>query len=343
MTTSCVVWADGPDDTGDPGEFGVLDALTGLTLRRVAKPGLSGTRSTLNSRVAHLDASLSNHGWYRFLRIGSGIFVAKRVFGLSAEGAFWATFTLPWLVLGLVSALSGVAALFGVDADDQLRTKISDAASQVMTPEATKTFITPLVDQVLKGSAGISVLGFVVALWSGSRIFSTIVEGATLINSAPKRSYVGTRGLALAVYLLGLLSLALVALCVVRWPLFWSGLFGVEPEESSAVDDVAFGLASVLATTSMMYLANPCRATWRAAAPGGAFAVLVWWLGSWGLQIYLDWLFRDGSLYGAVAAPIAVMLWIFVSTLAVFLGMTLNAAFADFRKSASPGRADCPE
>ncbi|MCH9816071.1 MAG: YihY/virulence factor BrkB family protein, partial [Actinomycetia bacterium] len=82
---------------------------------------------------------------------------------------------------------------------------------------------------------------------------------------------------------------------------------------------------------TMMWLANPRRRKWWFALPGGTLTMLLWLLGSLGLQLYLAWLLRAGSVYGAIAAPIAVMLWILVTTLAIFVGVTLNAAILLYR------------
>jgi membrane protein len=262
------------------------------------------------------------------------LFAQRRAFGFSAEAAFWATFTLPWLLLGGVSAVSNVAVAAGENRDADIEALVLDAASSVLTPQTVEAYVEPLLDEVVAGSTGITIIGFLVAVWSGSRVFATFVEGSTVINGSPKRNYLETRGLALAIYGLGLLSLAALVFSILKWTDAWKTALGILPGGISFwFVLVGFGL-SALAATTMMYLANPRRTNWRYALPGGILGLLIWLGGSWGLQIYITWLLRDGTLYAAIAAPIAVMLWIFVATLAMFVGITLNAAtllFLDVR------------
>lgn len=264
--------------------------------------------------------------WFRFLVSAGTLFSQRRVFGLSAEAAFWATFTLPWLVLGLASATAGVASWFGDDVTDQVRQTVLNAASRVLTQESIDTALEPVLDAALTGSAGLTVVGLVAALWSGSRIFATFVEGSQVLNGRPPGGYVRTRGTALAIYALGLLGIAFVVGSIVLIPAAWAGLVGIAPGAGDLVLLVAGLPLLVVAMATLMFLADPNRTGWRNELPGGALSVLVWVAGSWGLSLYLRWVFQAESFYGAVAAPIAIMLWVLVSVLAVFVGMTCNAA-----------------
>lgn len=273
---------------------------------------------------------MQRFGPVRFVGTFVILFTQRRAFGFSAEAAFWGTFTLPWLFLGGVSAVSNVAAAAGENIDDDIEQVVLDTTSQVLTPEAVDSYIKPLLDEVVTGSTGLTVLGFIAALWSGSRVFATFVEGSTVINGSPKRNYLETRGLALTIYLLGLIGLAIVVFSVVKWPDAWKAALGILPGGLALWIVLLLLAMSVLAATLMMWLANPRRTKVLYATPGGTVGLILWLAGSWGLQVYLTWLLREGSLYGAIAAPIAVMLWIFVTTLAMFIGITLNAAILLF-------------
>lgn len=265
-------------------------------------------------------------GVVRFVGTFAILFSHRRAFGFSAEAAFWATFTLPWLFLGGVSAVSNVAAVAGENIDDDIEQVVLDAAGRVLTPEAVDSFITPLLDEVVTGSTGLTIIGFIAALWSGSRVFATFVEGSAVINGSPKRNYLETRGLALTIYVLGLIGLGLLVFSIVKWPEAWQIALGILPGGLSVWLVLSILGLSAVAATLTMWLANPRRTKLWFAVPGGLLGLLIWLAGSWGLQAYMAWLLRDGTLYGAIAAPIAVMLWILVATLAMFVGITVNAA-----------------
>lgn len=269
---------------------------------------------------------------FRFLVSFGMLFGHRRVFGLSAEAAFWATFTLPWLVLGLVSATAGVANLLGEDKTSDVEDAILRAASRVLTQESIDQFLRPLINSVLQGSTGLTILGLVAALWSGSRVFATFVEGSLIINGMPPRGYVKTRGLALAIYVLGLASIGAVAFTVFTWPEAWSSVVGIAPGPNVVYWVVLALVIQTMVLTTILFLADPDRNRWRTEIPGGLLALGVWLLGSYGLSIYLQWLLGAGSIYGAIAAPIAIMLWMFVSVLSIFVGLTLNATLRMSRR-----------
>lgn len=282
-------------------------------------------RERLQSRVGPAYARLAGQGWFRLALSAGTLFSQRRVLGLSAEAAFWATFTLPWLIMGLVAAVAQVAAWLGSDVTQQLRSALIDAGSQVLTEQSVDEFLIPLIDSTLQGSATLTVVGFLVALWSGSRIFATFVQGSEILNGRLPASYVHTRGIALAIYVLGLVGVSLLVVSIIQLPQLWAALVGLTPG-SGQLGAVLIALpAFVVAITTMLFLADPKRTRWRFEIPGGVLAVALWLAGSWGLSLYFQWLFRAGSVYGAIGAPIAVMLWALVSVLAVFVGITCNA------------------
>ena len=264
--------------------------------------------------------------WLRCLMTMGALFSQRRVFGLSAEAAFWATFTLPWLVLGVLTSTAGVANFFGDDATNEVRADTIAATSTVLNQQAMSDYMEPLIDSVLKGSTGLSLLGMLVALWSGSRIFATFVEGSLILAGRPNYNYFRTRGIALVIYALGLVVMAIMAVSIFSFPDVWSTMLGIAPGPNVAWAMATGFVFMCLTLTTVLFIADPFRVHWIKYLPGGCLSVCVWLLASWGLQIYLRWWFQEGSIYGAVAAPIAVMLWVFVSVLAVFIGMTFNAA-----------------
>lgn len=286
----------------------------------------------LRLRLQSVVQRLSRATSFRFIRSAVLLFSARRCFGMSAEAAFWAIFTLPFLVLGLVAATAGVAQLVGEDVTQQVRQTIIDGASRVLTPAAVNEFLVPLLDGVMDGSSGLTIVGFLAALWSGSRIFATFAEGSVAIHGLPVRSYIKTRALALVSYGIGLLAVAIIVASIVLFPEPWSILVGLAPGGGRPLILLLVFLFLVTAATSMMYIVNPIQGRWRTELPGGALSVVIWLVGSLGLQLYFAWLFRSGSIYGAIASLVAVLVWALVTTTAVFVGMTLNQTIVMARR-----------
>ena len=77
--------------------------------------------------------------------------------------------------------------------------------------------------------------------------------------------------------------------------------------------------------TSLYHVSVPVRTPWRRDLPGAAVALVIWIVGSVLLRIYLDTSVDSTSAYGSLAAPIAVLFWLYVTALAVLIGAGLNA------------------
>jgi membrane protein len=60
--------------------------------------------------------------------------------------------------------------------------------------------------------------------------------------------------------------------------------------------------------------------------PGSLVALGMWVLGSFLLRIYLAATIEGATIYGSLAAAVAVLLWIGVSAFAVLVGAAVNAA-----------------
>jgi membrane protein len=78
---------------------------------------------------------------------------------------------------------------------------------------------------------------------------------------------------------------------------------------------------------TLYHVSIPVRTRWRVNLPGAAFALAVWLLGSFLLREFLTVTAADSkSIYGPLAAPIAVLLWLYILSIAVLVGAALNAA-----------------
>ena len=83
---------------------------------------------------------------------------------------------------------------------------------------------------------------------------------------------------------------------------------------------------SVAFLTTLYHVSVPVRSRWGEDVPGALVALLMWLLGSFLLRIYLTHAVEGPTLYGSLAAPVAVLLWIGVSAFAVLVGAAVNAS-----------------
>jgi len=263
-------------------------------------------------------------------RLTVGVFNAclrYRVTGLAAEAAFFALLSLPPLVLGLIASLSYFAEVVGDQTVDRVTEAILDLTSTVLTPDAIADMVIPTLEGSLQdGRGGIISIGFVLALWSGSRALNVFIDTITIMYGlGGHRGIIKTRALSFSLYVVGLV------LGIVAVPLLLAGptLVGrILPESLTFLTVVYWPLVILLSVaflTTLYHLSVPVRTSWASDLPGAAVALLIWILGGVALRETLNFALGGSSLYGPLTAPIALLLWLFVTALAVLVGAALNA------------------
>lgn len=251
-----------------------------------------------------------------------------RVTGLAAEAAFFVLMSLPPLLLGLVGALGYVDSVIGTDTIDHIQQNIVQASATVLSDKGVNQLVLPLVDDVFHGRRpDLISLGFLIALWSGSRAVNVFVETITIMYGLEgRRGIVRTRLLALLLYVIALVMGALVLPLLVVGP---DAVVHWMPFGEAAVQVLYWPvvlLVSVAFLTTLYQVSVPVRSPWYEDVPGALVALLMWVVGSFLLRIYLTHTVEGPTIYGSLAAPVAVLLWIGVSAFAVLVGAAVNAA-----------------
>jgi membrane protein len=220
----------------------------------------------------------------------------------------------------------------GADNLNHLQSSIEKALAHVIVPSAVHSTIAPALHRILFGGrADVVSISFVVSLWTGSSAMATYVNTITIAYGLRQhRGAVRSRLLALRLYV----SFVLVTIVLLPSLVLGPGrLEDAFPDRwhnvvHNVVDigywPVLLGLSlSLLAT--LYHQALPVRIPWRRALPGAALAVLVWVVGSIFLRDWLDFAFRKTATYGPLSAPVAVLLFLYLTALAILLGAELNA------------------
>jgi membrane protein len=79
---------------------------------------------------------------------------------------------------------------------------------------------------------------------------------------------------------------------------------------------------------TLYHVSVPVRTNWTFNLPGATFSLVAWIVGSYVLRYILTVTATDSkSIYGPLAAPIAVLLWLYIVAIAVLIGAAVNAAF----------------
>ncbi|WP_072687748.1 YihY/virulence factor BrkB family protein [Rhodococcus marinonascens] len=259
------------------------------------------------------------------------------IFGKSATAAFWQTLSLPPLLLGLLGMLGYVGGWFGPDTVGIIQSKIITFSGTVFSESVVEQIIRPTLSDVLeRGRLQIVSLSFLLSLWAGSSAISTFVDSIVEAHGQQEaRHPVWQRLFALLLYvmflILAVFTLPLVALgptLVIKvLPEAWRAI-GSEMVATFYYPGV--GLLLIIGLTTLYKVALPRSLPWHRLL-GGALVAGAFFLGaSISLRWYLTWLTGTGYTYGALAAPIAFLLFTFFLGFAVVLGAEFNATIQEF-------------
>ncbi|MEV7699205.1 YihY/virulence factor BrkB family protein [Streptomyces sp. NPDC086779] len=279
------------------------------------------------ARVLYRNVSKRQMAW-QLLKDTLNSCIEYRILGLAAEAAFFTLLSLPPLLLGLIGLLGYVDDWTSTTTVASIERNILGAVQTVLSERGVNDIAKPLIADVTTGARpDVISLGFAIALWSGSRAVNVFIDTITVMYGLDgHRGIVKTRLLAFLLYVVALLLGAVVLPLLVVGP-------------DRVVEFVPWGtevlavmywplviLLSIAFLTTLYHVSVPVRSPWIEDVPGALVALGMWVLGSFLLRIYLTSTVEGPTIYGSLAAPIAVLLWIGISAFAVLVGAAVNAA-----------------
>jgi membrane protein len=242
------------------------------------------------------------------------------IFAESAQAAFWSALSLPPLLLGLLGSLAYIAHW------------LISAASSFFSRNVVNEIITPTVTDIMAGARGEVVsLGFVISLWAGSSAVSAFVDSTVEAHGqTPLRHPVKQRFLALGIYVVMLVVAIVVLPLLALGPQKFARLI---PDSWDNVLQYGYypvlGLALVIIVTALYRVSLPHPLPTHRLVLGAVLATVVFLIASYFLRAYLQWITSTGYTYGALATPIAFLLFAFFLGFAVVIGAELNNAIQE--------------
>lgn len=259
-----------------------------------------------------------------------GSCLRHRVTGLAAEAAFFAVLSIPPLIFALTGGIGFISDRFSRAQVADFRDGLIAVSSRALTDNAVDRIIVPTIDDVLRGPRyDVISVGFVLALWSGSRALNVFVDTITIMHGlGGHRGIIRTRALSFVLYVMAMVTGA------VAIPLILAGPTLVESWLPSRLDFLVRFYWPVVLVLCIFFLATlyhvsvPVRTKWSFNLPGATFSLACWIVGSFVLRFVLTSTAAESrSIYGPLAAPIAVLLWLYIVALAVLVGAAVNASF----------------
>lgn len=280
----------------------------------------------------HLPARPSRHHVWRIAKRTLGKSWDDSIFAESAQAAFWCALSLPPLLLGMLGSLAYIAPLFGADTLPTIQSRLISTAANLFSDNVVNEIIAPTVSDIVAGARGEVVsLGFVISLWAGSSAVSAFVDSVVEAHDQTElRHPVRQRFYALGLYVVMLVFIIATAPLLAigpmkvadhipeSWQYFLS--YGYYPV-------LVIGLATAVTFLYRVSLPRPLPS--HRLIYGSVLAAVVFLVATLGLRVYLTWITATGYTYGALATPIAFLLFAFFLGFAIMMGAELNAAIQE--------------
>ncbi len=276
-------------------------------------------------RFARRPSDIPWAGWRQvILRTGRAV-ITDRMSLCAAGCAFYAT-------LALFPAISMLVSIYGL-AFDPATVGPHLAVLRDLLPPTAYQLIADRVQMLVSKPAGTLTfslaLSFMVALWSASTGTKSILGALNLAyEERERRGFLRFQLTALGMTLGGVLAAVVGLGALVLVPAL-AAVVGVTAYASVIARVVSLGalVLFVLLSLSLLYRFGPSRraASWHWLTPGSILATVLWLAASAALSFYVQHLATYDATYGPLGAVVGVMMWFYVSALAVLVGAELNA------------------
>jgi membrane protein len=248
----------------------------------------------------------------------------------------WAASLTYYGLLALFPALIALVSIVGLVGDPKSTTDtITEIVTKIGPESAADTFSGP-IEQVTqsRGTAGFAlVAGILVALWSASSYVGAFIRASNAIyETSEGRPFWKLRPLQILVTLVMVLLFAVIALgLVLTGPIVEAVAepIGVSSAAVSAWDIAKWPVlvALFVLLIDVLYYASPNvkQRGFKWVTPGALVALVVWIVASIAFAFYVANFGSYNKTYGSLASVVVVLIWFWITNLAILFGHELNA------------------
>lgn len=249
------------------------------------------------------------------------------VFDVAAGLAFW------WM-LSMVPLLMTVVALLSLLRLPSLLPQLLGVLA-ILVPASSLSMVERMAGNLLQPHRGVLSFGIISYVWSSTGGFASLISALNVAYDVTlTRSWLRDRLQALILTFTsgGLLSISLLALLAgPHFGHFLREIFLIPPAFERMWPAIRFTtvfVAFVLGLELVYFLGPNMRQRFTSTLPGAVFAIALWFTGSAGLSFYLNHLAHYSRMYGGMGAVIGLMLWVYLTSLAILIGAETNAELA---------------
>lgn len=245
----------------------------------------------------------------------------------------WAAALTYYGVLSIFPALLALVSVLGLLGSSTIKPLIDNLGS--LAPGAARDILNSMLTQLQssQGKAGLAlIIGIAVALWSASGYIAAFMRASNAVydigEGRPVWKTLPTR---LAITLVVIVLLAAMAVGVI-----FTGTLAKKAGEVLGVGDTAITVWNIAKwpvlillfslVLALLYWASPnVKRGFRWVSPGSILAVVIWIIASALFALYVANFSSYDKTYGSLAAVIIFLIWLWISNIAILLGLEFNA------------------
>jgi membrane protein len=290
----------------------------------------AGSGDAVAERAPDRPTELSRRSWWGVLKRTVKEFQEDNLTDWAASLTYYAVLSIFPALLAVVSLLG----LFGQSATKPLTDNLS-ALAPGPAQQIIDTVLSAL--QSSQRAAGIAtVIGVAVALWSASSYVAAFMRAANVMYEMPEgRPIWKTLPLRLAITTILVILMAAGAVAVV----FTGGLadqagklLGIGQTALTVWSIAKWPVLVIMVTLvlALLYWAAPnvAHPGFRWITPGSILAVATWIIASAGFGFYVANFGSYSKTYAAMAGVIVFLIWLWITNIAVLLGVEFDAELA---------------
>ena len=237
-----------------------------------------------------------------------------------------------YFLFALFPALLFLTSLLGMLPLQGLMERLIAYAQQAMPGDAASIVQRTLTEIQAGARGGLLSFGALAALWAGSNGMASVI---TALNAAygveDPRPWWKRRLLSIALTFGFALFIISALVLIVFGPrigetvasqLGLGGLFTLTWNILNVPVVIFFVLVGI---ALVYYFAPATKQHWRWVTPGSVVGLVLWLAMSYGLRVYVSHFADYGATYGSIGGVILLMLWLYLTGVALLVGAEINA------------------
>jgi membrane protein len=283
------------------------------------------TKKREHGRKAGRPREIPTSGWGDVLRRVNTRLGKDHISIVAAGVAFYG-------MLAIFPALAALVSIYALVADPaDIQNQMS--AVQGAVPEEVYSIITRQLQQIAGQSSGALGVGVVIsilfALWSAAKGTKSLIIALNIAyNEDEKRGFIRLNAVALLLTLAAVLFVIVTLGLIAALPALLGNL-GLPSSMEILVSLARWPLLAILVMIGLtvLYRYGPDRdqPSWRWVSWGALTATVLWLIGSALFSLYVANFGEYNETYGALAAVVILLLWLYLTAYVILLGAELNA------------------